>query len=333
MRHLAEQSAPIPCSPVGYVIYGAGGIGGAIGASLQDAGHDVVFIARGDNLATLRRDGIRVDLPSRTMRFAVRAVGSPADADIRDTDVVLLCVKSQDTLGALEALAPATTRTTAVVCVQNGVANEAMALRWFPEVYGAAIVCPADFLEPGVVRVFCEPSGLVDIGRYPRGVDERAVSVCGDLASAGFDALPREDVMSWKWTKLLVNVTNAVEALCGTPARDGRLGQLARAEAEQVADAAGIALAGEEADRERRRGFIRKSVGGVDRAGASTWQSVVRGAGIETDWLNGEIVVLGREIGVATPVNELLQRSMWDLVARGAAAGSVDEGALLARLG
>jgi 2-dehydropantoate 2-reductase len=52
-----------------------------------------------------------------------------------------------------------------------------------------------------------------------------------------------------------------------------------------------------------------RPVGGTNRGGGSSWQSLTRGTGdIESDYLNGEIVLLGRLYGVATPVNELLQR-------------------------
>jgi 2-dehydropantoate 2-reductase len=72
-------------------------------------------------------------------------------------------------------------------------------------------------------------------------------------------------------------------------------------------------------------------VEGRSRTGGSTWQSVTRGLpAVETDYLNGEIVLLGRLLGVPTPVNELLQSAMADFVRRGAVPGSVPPSALTA---
>ncbi len=59
-------------------------------------------------------------------------------------------------------------------------------------------------------------------------------------------------------------------------------------------------------------------VDGHSHQGGSTWQSVMRGAGsVETDYLNGEIVLLGRELGVPTPYNELLQNVTYETVLGG----------------
>jgi 2-dehydropantoate 2-reductase len=69
------------------------------------------------------------------------------------------------------------------------------------------------------------------------------------------------------------------------------------------------------------------------RGGGSSWQSLARGAGrIETDFLNGEVVLLGRLYGVATPVNARLQSLARELAREGAAPASVDLGALEAEL-
>jgi 2-dehydropantoate 2-reductase len=84
----------------------------------------------------------------------------------------------------------------------------------------------------------------------------------------------------------------------------------ARAEAITCLEVAGIDVATEDEDRARRGDLLMvQPVSGRLRDGGSSWQSLARGAGtIETDHLNGEIVLLGRLYGVPTPVNEALQR-------------------------
>jgi len=141
-------------------------------------------------------------------------------------------------------------------------------------------------------------------------------------------------VMRWKYRKLLGNLGNAIEALCGPAAagrggagrggagrggagREGEASDAARelldrttAEGTAVLDAAGIGYASTaelRAARDHEVDFA--PVEGTTYGGGSSWQSLSRATGsIEADFLNGEIVLLGRELGVPVPVNEALQR-------------------------
>jgi 2-dehydropantoate 2-reductase len=110
----------------------------------------------------------------------------------------------------------------------------------------------------------------------------------------------------------------------------GDLGKAARAEARACFAAADIEVADETdaAERRRVRG-ITQPVGGTSREGGSSWQSLRRGTGnIEADWLNGEIVLLGRLHGVPTPVNERLQTVANRMAHQGMAPGSISAGEL-----
>src|SRR6185503_3463808 len=117
------------------------------------------------------------------------------------------------------------------------------------------------------------------------------------------------DASRWKYRKLIMNLGNALEALCGPAARAGRLADLVKAEGEACLAAAGIDVASEAEDQARRGDRLAmRPVGGERRGGGSSWQSLRRRHGsIEADYLNGEIVLLGRLHGVPTPANALLQ--------------------------
>jgi 2-dehydropantoate 2-reductase len=193
-------------------------------------------------------------------------------------------------------------------------------------------MCPTSHLVPGVVQAASTPvTGILDVGCYPSGVDDTAVAVAGALSASTFVSEARPDIMRWKYRKLLMNLANAVEALCGTEARGNDVAGWARLEGEQCLRAAGIAFASEEEDRERRGDLLRmRPIGGRRRAGGSTWQSLERGtASVETDHLNGEIVLLGRLHGVDTPVNEALQELVSDAARSRQPAGSMTESELM----
>lgn len=88
--------------------------------------------------------------------------------------------------------------------------------------------------------------GLLDLGRYPAGVDETALSVAAAFTKAGFVSEPRDDIMRWKYRKLVMNLGNAVTALCGT-------GSGSAAQVTELLRAEGEARAGRRRHRRRRR--------------------------------------------------------------------------------
>jgi 2-dehydropantoate 2-reductase len=296
---------------VRFVVLGAGAVGGVVGGRLHQHGHDVVLIARGDHLWEIQRAGLRIESPAGAVALEIPAVEAPDDVDWTDEDVVLLATKTQDTGAALAALAASAPEKIPVACAQNGVENERAAQRCFPNVYGVHVMLPAGHLEPGVVQASSSPvTGLLDIGRYPRGADEPARRISAAFEASSFDSHAREDVMRWKYRKLIMNLGNAVEALIEPGAGCDAIAARAEDEGEACLRAAGIEFASREEDRARRGTLMRLgAIPGRERAGGSSWQSLARGAGtIEADYLNGEIVLLGRLHGFPTPANAALQR-------------------------
>ena len=293
------------------VVVGAGAVGGVVAANLAIAGTSVVAVARGEHGRVMRESGLRYESPTGARVVELPVAASVAEIDITDEDVVMLGVKSQDTVGVLNDLRAAGVTDQAIVCMQNGVENERQALRLFPNVYGICVMLPADHLAPGVVRVWTAPnSGLLDVGRYPHGMDDVAVRLAATLEAATFGSIPRDDIMSWKYRKLLMNLGNAVEAVCGRSGFGGRLGEMVQAEGAAALAAAGITVISAEDDLARRGNALQiQPVGDQQRRdGGSSWQSLQRGTGtIETDYLTGEIVMLGRLHGIPTPANTVLQ--------------------------
>lgn len=302
-----------------FVVLGAGAIGGSVGALLARAGEDVVFIARGDHGVAIRERGLRLDTPDETFVVHVPVTSKP---DWRDDDVVLLAVKTQDVELAIRDIPPEVP----IVCLTNGIAAERIAARHAQSVYGAYVFVGGSHLEPGSVQLWCSPiAGVIDVGAYPQGVGQLATAICSALQRAGFESVVRDDIMRYKRGKLLLNLLNVVEAVCGPFDVDLEFEESARAEAIACFDAAGLTYT---IDPTRFVGV--KQIRGTSRPGASTWQSLTRGKTLETDYLNGEIVALGRAHGIPTPTNEVLQRLGADAVAHGLRPGSVSLDAVVA---
>ncbi|UFU05846.1 ketopantoate reductase family protein [Ruania halotolerans] len=321
-----------------YIVIGAGGVGGTIGASLHATGHEVVLVARGAHGRALATDGLTLLTPNGTSRHRIPVVNRPeqlgepsAPRGLQEDDVLILAVKGQDTAGALDAWAhvPVSSGGTAaerlpVFLAQNGVANEPHAARVFADVHAMCLWLPTTHLEPGVVVAEGTPvHGVLHVGRWPDGVDDVDRQVAADLEAAGFAAPVRADVMRWKFAKLLANLGNAVEALAGDDPDSAHLAAQARTEGEAALAAAGISWATPDEEAALRPSLRVGDVPGHSRLGGSSWQSLRRGTGsIEADFLNGEIVMLGKQHGVPTPVNGTLTRWAGRAARTGQAPGS-----------
>ena len=246
------------------IVYGLGAVGGVIAAQLTFSGYPVIGIARGRQLEAVRGSGLTLFTPqaTRTAKFAVCA--DPEEISFEEDDVVLLTMKGPDTAGALLRLKAAGVLKQPIFCFQNGVANEPLALRFFENVYGATVMLPADYDTPGEVAAYFTPTiGAFDIGRYPSGSDEAVENLCRTLRASGFIAKPRDDVMSSKYRKLLMNLRNIIDAL------------LPDTELQDKWHSAGARRSGGGADRRRDRmgpvgGAGSQRIGDGHHTGAST---------------------------------------------------------------
>jgi 2-dehydropantoate 2-reductase len=315
---------------VRYIVFGAGAIGSIVGAYLRLAGHDTVLVARPGHVAQIREHGLLVRSPSETHRVAIEAVSSANDLrPFRDDDVVLLTVKSQHTESALRELEPAgMPLQTPLFCCQNAVVNEPLAARRLANVYGVLVIMPAIYVTDGeVVAADRGNAGLLEFGRYPVGTDDLVRSVTSDLQEAGFRVGENANIMRTKYTKLVANLGNALLAVVGvnaSPDEQDALYADIRAEALRIFDRAGIDYEPWDAFNARSMPLVADSKlpAGVPYGG-STWLSLVRKSGsVETDYLNGEIVRLGRASGVLTPLNDALCRVVKDMAQRGLEPGT-----------
>lgn len=332
-----------------YVILGTGAIGGAIGARLAEAGVDVVWVARGEQARILADSGLTLRTPGGVVRASAPVWSGPDEAELTSDDVLVAAVKTQQVADLLAAWADVQVPTgegvrsagavLPVVLATNGVAAEDLALRWFRRVFGMCLWMPVTHLNPGeVIAPLAPNTGDVHVSRVPAGLTDAADRALLDRLRRDWEsahvtvALP-DDVMPWKYRKLISNIGNVFDALV-QPGYQGELLDSAVAEARGVLDVAGIEVTSDEdEDAARQKGSTSQSVAGDPETGSSTWQSLRKGGTLETDYLNGEIAAIAARIGSAAPINARLASVARRAAAEGRTPGSLTLADLAGELG
>ncbi len=290
------------------LIAGTGAVGGYFGALLARAGHAVVFLARGANLAALRAHGIRIE--SFDGDFQLDHVTATDTVEGQAPfDLVLFTVKSYDTATVASQIAPVIAPETVVLSLQNGVENEpalAAALH-VPPLLGAMTQIGAELVAPGIIRHVAE--GTIYFGEVTGHESARARALAGLFTAAGVRHHLAKDIVRMLWDKLAWNAAhNAVTAITHTTAGEAAAIPATAAvlrdamlEVVSVAQAQGIEL-----DRERADLMIAYSRERLGSLRTSMLQDLERGRRLEHEALNGAVIRYGDRVGVATPVNRAL---------------------------
>ena len=289
-------------------VMGAGGVGGYFGGLLAKAGNEVTFIARGEHLQAIRSKGLRV--VHNAGEFVVYAAATDMPEEVGAVDLVMFTVKSYDTDSALEVMSPLVGPETTVLTLQNGVESHIAVESAFGEgcaLPGAAYV-ESRIDSPGVVVQSGHVARIV-FGEASGEASARVGRVQDIMVSAGINAEASPDVLATLWTKFLF-----ITAVAGlTSACRRRIGDLlekpgyrdvlveAMREIEAVGRAKGINL-----DDEVVGQTMEYVEGAVKDITASMHLDLERGRRLELEIFNGAVVRMGRETGVATPVNDLL---------------------------
>lgn len=328
-----------------YVIIGAGAVGVTLAVELQEAGREVLLVARGAQLAALRSGPVRYVRPDGARLVDLPVAGGADEVALASDDVLVLATKTQDAEAAAADWAwrpvahpGGATRSAAaslpILTFQNGLDTERTLLRRFATVFAGVIGVPATYLNPGeVVSAGAPAVGLIWVGPYPDGTDPRLDGVAADLRAAGFETQVVPDASRWKAGKLLLSVTFVLSALYPPGELRDSAARLLGAEAREVLTAAGLDAADLVTESTiDLAAFQVAPTEGRDPDGNSTWQSLSRSGSLETDFLNGEIVLAARLLGRAAPANEAILERVHRARREGTAPGSLDAGDLLAVL-
>jgi 2-dehydropantoate 2-reductase len=286
------------------VIVGAGAIGGSLAALAALAGHDVVVVARGAHASHIRSRGLLLRRPQRDDVVKLACVTHPRDVDWRGGDLLVLATKLNDAEAALADVARCAGSGVPVLCATNGIHGEPLAARHFTHVVAGMVFVPGVHLEPGVVAIHAEAPGVFDVGPHTPPATAAAEACARMLVACGYDCELRPDIARWKHAKLLTNL-GAVARLFDEHGWHA-LARDARAEGAAILDATGRERVPAAEFEARVARVSSDPIAGVPRPGNSVWQSHRRGRPLETPYLEGAIVALAREHGLAAPVNAAL---------------------------
>jgi 2-dehydropantoate 2-reductase len=291
-------------------ILGAGSLGSAIGGTLAAAGTDVTLISRSHaHVEAIDNAGLRMrtDDGERVVKVhaAINCEG------LEPADLLIVLVKSFDTLSAITAAQSIVGENTTVLSMQNGLGHETL----LAEVCGAERVIAGksyvggDMVRPGYVIAGTRGKRTI-IGELDGTITPRITAIRDEFERAGLTTIVSENIVGVMWDKLLVNVsTGALSAITGLA-----YGELYRvpeieacavaavSEAMAVAAAEGVSLSIDAP----RDAWLMAGTGLPADFRTSMLQSLDKGSITEIDYINGAVVRIGQRHSVATPVNAAL---------------------------
>lgn len=301
-------------------IYGAGAIGGYIGAMLAKAGADVSLIARGPHLAAMQKDGLTLIKDGEQETFNVTATDDPSSLGVQD--FVIVTLKAHSISQVTEAMQPLLGPSTAVVFAVNGVPwwyfhrhggaldgtrlntvdpNNVIWDAIGPERAIGCVVYPAtEVASPGVIRHIS--GDRFSLGEPSGEVSARCQTLSGLLKSAGLKAPVRPRIRDEIWVKLWGNCSlNPISALTGATLEDMCRDDNTRAilrnvmlEAQATGEATGIKFSID----------VDKRIAGAEAVGAhktSMLQDLELGRPMEIDALVSAVVEIANHADIKTP--------------------------------
>lgn len=305
-------------------IYGAGAIGGYLGARLAAAGEEVTLIARGPHLEAMRARGVRLLIDGEERVAHPACTDDPAEAGPQDHVIVTL--KAHSAPGVVDAMQPLLGPDTAVVSAVNGVpwwyfhrlegpwegrrveSVDPGGVQWDgigPERAIGCVVYPAaEVVEPGVIRHL--DGDRFTLGEPSGEKTDRVQALADALKAAGLRA-PIRDIRNEIWVKLWGNLSfNPISALTletldvvATEPGTRAVSKAMMLEAQEIAERLGVRFP---VDVERR-------IDGAAAVGAhrtSMLQDLERGRPMEIDALVAAVQEMGLLVGVATPTIDVV---------------------------
>lgn len=302
------------------LVAGCGAIGSVFGCLLRKAHHAVTLLGREWHLEAIRSSGLRMDGLWGSHHAEEFDLATRAEALSRPYDLILLTVKAYHTDGIVQQIAHLLKPAGVVISLQNGLGNiETLATQFGPQrSLGANILVGAKIPAPGRVTVTVQAAPII-IG--PLEPSSEAMERCqfwmARFNEAGIPCEPTDQILSHIWAKVFYNAPlNPLGALLDV--HYGALGEEPAlralmdgiiAEAFQVASRKGVTLLWKTAEQFQELFYSRLLPATYDHQ-SSMLQDLRRGRPTEINSLNGRIWRYGRDLGLPTPLNEIVTRLM-----------------------
>lgn len=287
-------------------VMAAGAVGGYFGGRLAAAGHEVVFFARGANLAALRRNGLKIESVKGDLTLP-RVDVTDDPKTVAPVDIVLFAVKLWDSENAGELIRPIVGPGTRVITLQNGVDSvERLApILGRDTVVGGIAYIGTVLSAPGVITHSSE-FAQIRCGRVDGKPDDRLAAFAQAAKKAGIDIAVSDSIDLDRWKKFvflvgLSSMTGATREPLGKILADPDTRAMFQAVMQEVAAvgrAKGVPLPPDFVDAQMK--FAATTSPGFK---ASLLHDLERGSRLELDWLAGRVAALGRELNVPTPMN------------------------------
>lgn len=302
-------------------VYGAGAIGGYMGAQLARAGAEVSFVARGPHLAAMQKNGVRLQVDGQEHVVNVRCTDNPAE--LGPQDYLIVALKAHSVPGVVDRMAPLLGPDTVVVTAVNGLpywyfyqhggelagstleSIDPGGRQWQvlgpQRAIGCVLYPAADIVEPGVIRhvygkkfPIGEPSGAIT----PRLQALHDIMVAADLEAPMRDNI-RDEIWLKLWGNLCFNPISALthatlDVLTSNPGTRS-LSRTMMLEAKAIGDKLGVNF----------RVDVEKRINGAGAVGAhktSMLQDLEAGRPMEIDPLLTVVQEIGRRVKVETPM-------------------------------
>ena len=291
------------------LVMAAGAVGGYFGGMLAKSGEDVVVIARGPNLKAIQKNGLRVESVA-SGNFTVQLPAADCLDGSWSADLVLLCVKSYHNEHAIQVIKPAVGDSTTILTLENGIGSGDQLAAAFGKdkvLLGAAYI-GAKRTEPGV---FAEVDGSVRVvfGEEDGRESTKAIAVGDVLKKTGAEIELSSNVLKALWNKFvyicalsgMTCVTRSTFAeVMDTPETHSLVRRVMQ-EAAAVGKAKDVNL---------DDNVVESTMAHFEKVKheliSSMYADLEAGNPLELDALNGAIARLGKEVGVATPVNDFI---------------------------
>ncbi|CAA9442525.1 MAG: 2-dehydropantoate 2-reductase [uncultured Rubrobacteraceae bacterium] len=303
-------------------IVGAGAIGGTVGAYLDEAGYDVTLVdVSPEHVEAIRERGLRIMGARGDKTFHPRIILSEDLSEPLGS--TFLCVKGHFTEGAVRALGPLLAPDGYILSLQNGLNEALIAERIGRErTVGAFVHFGADLLEPGLIQLGYEAT--IQVGELDGSITPRVEALREALGHA-MSTKVTDNIWGFLWGKLVFGATGFVVSCVDAPVAEvidhplgrslcraasveaylvahtqvERLESIGEFESESFAPGAGMEERADEtltALADAWRGAIKQHMG--------IWRDLkVKRRKTEVDMQVGQIVAIGREQGIPTPVN------------------------------